>query len=167
MIKQPKLFDKLPKGQTPILDVCCGGKMMYWDKNDPRVTFCDIRKEEIIIWHNRTHEISPDIQCDFTNLPFPDESFQMVVFDPPHLIGKDSGWLKLKYGHLEKDWKPMITNGFSECFRVLEKGGILIFKWSEHDIPLTEVLKCTNVKPIFGQRTGIKAGTIWCCFMKE
>lgn len=27
----------------PILDACCGGKMFYFDKNDPRVLFQDIR----------------------------------------------------------------------------------------------------------------------------
>ena len=157
----------MEKLQTPILDVCCGGKMMYWNKDDPRVTFCDIRNDEFIIWKNITHKVDPDIQCSFTDLPFPNESYSMVVYDPPHLIGKDTGWLKLKYGHLEKDWKVMLTKGFSECFRVLKQGGYLIFKWSEHDIPLTEVLKCTKYKPIFGHRTGIKMNTIWCCFMKE
>lgn len=28
----------------PILDACCGGKMFYFDKNDERVLFQDIRK---------------------------------------------------------------------------------------------------------------------------
>ena len=97
---------------------------MYWNKDDPRVTFCDIRKEEVVVWHNRTHSVDPDIQCSFTDLPFPNESYSMVVFDPPHLVGQGTGWLKLKYGHLEKDWKIMITKGFSECFRVLKRGGI-------------------------------------------
>lgn len=110
--------------ETPILDVCCGGKMMYWDKDDPRVTFCDIRNEPLRMYNNRIFEIDPDIQCDFTDLPFPDDSYSMVVFDPPHLIGKDTGWLKLKYGHLEKDWAVMLTKGFQECFRVLQRGGI-------------------------------------------
>ena len=30
--------------QKPILDVACGGKMFYFDKNDPRVLFCDKRE---------------------------------------------------------------------------------------------------------------------------
>lgn len=30
----------------PILDVACGSKMFYFDKNDPRVHFNDIRTEE-------------------------------------------------------------------------------------------------------------------------
>lgn len=29
-----------------ILDACCGGKMFYFDKNDPRVLFQDIRQIE-------------------------------------------------------------------------------------------------------------------------
>jgi hypothetical protein len=28
----------------PILDVCCGGKMFWFDKNNPNVEFCDIRE---------------------------------------------------------------------------------------------------------------------------
>lgn len=27
----------------PILDVCCGGKMFYFNKSDSRVLFCDKR----------------------------------------------------------------------------------------------------------------------------
>lgn len=30
--------------RKPILDACCGGKMFYFDKNDPRVLFQDIRE---------------------------------------------------------------------------------------------------------------------------
>lgn len=158
----------IEKPHAHILDVCCGGRMFYFDKEDPRVIFCDIRNSEMTIGDNgRKHVVKPDIQCDFTQLPFISNSFDMVVFDPPHLIGRSTGWLKIKYGCLESDWKIMIHKGFTECFRVLKRGGYLIFKWSEHDIPLPEVLKCTNRKPIIGQRTGIKCHTIWCLFQKE
>ncbi len=37
----------------PILDACCGGKMFYFDKNDPRVLFQDIRKEETTLCDGR------------------------------------------------------------------------------------------------------------------
>ncbi|TLD86279.1 class I SAM-dependent methyltransferase, partial [Helicobacter sp. MIT 03-1614] len=30
----------------PILDVCCGGKMFYADKQNPNVLFCDKREFE-------------------------------------------------------------------------------------------------------------------------
>ena len=66
---------------------------------------------------------------DFTAMPFPDGSFKMVVFDPPHLVwaGKTANLYK-RFGKLDKDWKTELTMGFKECFRVLEPYGVLIFK---------------------------------------
>jgi hypothetical protein len=57
----------------PILDVACGGKMFYFDKNDPRVLFCDNRRIKTTLCDGREFEVDPDIQADFTNLPFKDE----------------------------------------------------------------------------------------------
>lgn len=68
---------------SPILDACCGGKMFYFDKNDDRVLFQDIRSFETTLCDGRTFEVDPDIQADFTNMPYEDEHFSMVVFDPP------------------------------------------------------------------------------------
>ena len=28
-----------------MLDMCCGSKMFYFDKNNPNVEYCDIREE--------------------------------------------------------------------------------------------------------------------------
>lgn len=56
-----------------ILDVCCGSRMFWFDKNNPNVEFCDNRiipKREF--YPNRYIEIKPDTVCDFTNLPFDD-----------------------------------------------------------------------------------------------
>ncbi len=120
----------------PILDPCCGSKMFWFDKNNPNVIFCDNRKETHTLCDGRTLEINPDVICDFTQLPFEDNSFKLVVFDPPHLlkIGDDS-WLRKKYGKLPGgDWQLIIKRGFDECMRVLEPNGILIFKWCEVDI---------------------------------
>lgn len=69
----------------PILDACCGGKMFYFDKSDGRVLFQDIRKIKTTLCDGRIFEVNPDVQCDFTNMPYEDETFSMVVFDPPHL----------------------------------------------------------------------------------
>ena len=81
----------------PVIDVCCGSRMFYFDKQDNRVLFCDKRNESHILCDGRTLEIKPDVQLDFTNLPFPDETFYLVCFDPPHLIhvGRNS-WLAKK-----------------------------------------------------------------------
>lgn len=169
----------------PILDVACGGRMFYFDKNDPRVLFCDKRRVKTTLCDGREFEVSPDIQADFTNLPFADASFSVVVFDPPHLtrytgkskykerhgglaeIPAPTGWQSIKYGALYDNWPDMITKGFSECFRVLAPNGVLIFKWNETDIPLKEILRLTPEKPVFGHRSGKRSKTHWVCFFKE
>lgn len=156
----------------PILDVCCGGKMFYFDKNDPRVMFQDIREIEAELCDGRSFEVKPDVIGDFRNMTFEDNSFSMVVFDPPHLkyTGSEKeahGWQMTKYGYLNADWKSNLSKGFSECFRVLKPGGFLIFKWNETDIKVSEVLKLTPAKPIFGHISGKRANTHWICFMKE
>ena len=37
----------IPK--TPILDACCGSRMFWFDKDNPNVTFMDIRDEECVL----------------------------------------------------------------------------------------------------------------------
>jgi len=150
-----------------VLDVACGGKLFWFDKNNPNVEFCDNRVvERHEFYPNRSFEVNPDTVCDFTALPFPDESFKLVVFDPPHLTwAGDSSWLALKYGCLKGDWKEMLHKGFCECFRVLDKDGVLIFKWSEVQIPLREILPLSPYPPLFGHRTGKHMNTHWLCFM--
>ena len=155
----------------PILDVCCGGKMFYFNKEDERVLFQDIRDFKTTLCDGRAFSVHPDVVADFTDMPYPDESFTMVVFDPPHLKYSGDkkqlkGWQMIKYGHLNDDWKDNIRKGFAECFRVLKHGGFLIFKWNETDIKVSEILKLTPVKPIFGHISGKRANTHWICFMK-
>ncbi len=158
--------------KKPILDACCGGKMFYFDKNDDRVLFQDIRNLETTLCDGRHFEVHPDVQADFTDMPYPDGIFSMVVFDPPHLKYSGStkelkGWQMIKYGHLERGWRDILTKGFVECFRVLKPGGFLIFKWNETDIKVSELLKLTQEKPIFGHISGKRANTHWICFMKN
>jgi ubiquinone/menaquinone biosynthesis C-methylase UbiE len=166
-----------------IIDVCCGGKMFWFDKHNPNVTFCDIRDYETTLCDGRYFEVKPDVVCDFTALPFPDNSYKLVVFDPPHLLrntGKSkykelygtladepTGWQQKKYGALYANWQEMIQKGFAECFRVLEPGGFLIFKWNETDIKVSEVLALTNEKPLFGHKSGKRQNTHWICFMSK
>lgn len=151
-----------------ILDVACGSKMFWFDKNNPDVEFCDNRTIPYREYYkNRYIEVSPDTVCDFTALPFCDESYKLVVFDPPHLIRVgETSWIALKYGRLPGNWKDVIRVGFSECFRVLEADGVLIFKWSETQIPLREILPLAPYPPLFGHRSGKNMNTHWLCFMK-
>lgn len=122
-----------------ILDACCGGRMFWIDKKNPKVLFCDIRQEPRgHIKHEINHEVRPDILSDFTNMSFRNNSFKMVVFDPPHLYkAGTTGIIGKKYGVLDKNnWKEVIKKGFAECWRVLDVYGTLIFKWNVRDIPL-------------------------------
>ncbi len=60
--------------------------------------------------------MNPDVEMDFTNMQFVDETFKMVVFDPPHLnkLGENS-WMAKKYGVLNPTWQDDIKKGFDEC----------------------------------------------------
>ena len=152
----------------PILDMCCGSRMFMHDKQDPRVLFSDIRNEEHTLCDGRLLEITPDIIADFKNLPFPDETFYQVLFDPPHLVrvGKNS-WMFKKYGSLDKhSWRSDLAVGFREAFRVLRPHGSLIFKWNETQIWASQILELTDYKPTIVQRVGKNDKTHWMVFYK-
>ena len=147
-----------------ILDACCGSRMFWFDKNNENVVFMDNRQESCTLQDGRKLEVNPDVIGDFTKMPFDDETFYLVVFDPPHLLraGKSS-WLVKKYGILKDNWQDEIQKGFIECMRVLKKNGTLVFKWSEQQVRVSDILKAINVKPLFGTRRG---KTIFLVFMK-
>lgn len=150
------------------LDACCGSKMFWFDKENPLVIFQDKRELNTTLCDGRSLIVKPDEIGDFTNMKWNDRSFKIVVFDPPHLekLG-DKSWMALKYGKLPKEWDSYISKGFSECFRVLENDGILIFKWNEIQIKTSEILKCSPYKPMFGHISGKRADTHWICFVKN
>lgn len=148
-----------------VLDPCCGSRKFYFDKHSPFVIYGDIRDVTYTQCDGRLLEVKPDLQMDVTNLPFDDESFSLVVFDPPHLLrAGETGWLFAKYGRLNDTWKEDLRQGFAECWRCLRTGGTLIFKWNEEQIPVSEVLKLAPVKPLLGNRSGKK--THWIVFYK-
>lgn len=158
-----------------VLDPCCGGRMMWFDRQNPDVVFGDRRAETITVI-DRSHgnasgqriiNIAPDTLMDFRALPYPDGTFKLVSFDPPHLVrAGPKSWLAAKYGKLGEDWREDLRAGFSECFRVLAADGVLVFKWNETQVKLSEVLALTPHRPLFGNTSGRKAGTHWLVFMK-
>ncbi len=162
-------MSNLPDILPPVLDACCGPRMFWFDRADPRALFIDKRREST---HADTREgrrmieVNPDLLADFTKLPFADASFSLVVFDPPHTFCGEKSWMRKKYGSLEPGWREQIQAGFAECFRVLCPLGTLIFKWNEHRVPVSTVLSLTPQKPLFGQRCGTTAKTHWIVFMK-
>jgi SAM-dependent methyltransferase len=172
-VVEPLTSEQLAFELPTVLDACCGPRMFWFDRKDPRALFIDKRRETHPIDIGTPGTIGrapivvdPDHIAYFTNMPFADESFHLVVFDPPHIERREpKGLLTRKYGHLTGEWREMLRAGFAECFRVLKPHGTLVFKWAESDHPVSEILKLTPAKPLFGHRTG--RATHWCVFMKE
>jgi SAM-dependent methyltransferase len=155
-----------------ILDVCCGSKMFWFTRDNPDVLFADVRKVRLTTvgkgrWE-RKFEVNPDVMMDFRGLDLPDNSFSLVVFDPPHLVRAGTkSHMAFKYGKLDKETWPLdLAAGFAECFRVLKPKGVLIFKWNEYQIPLSKVLELTPEKPLFGHVVPKRQQTHWITFMK-
>lgn len=162
--------------EKTVLDACCGSRMMWFDRENPAVIFGDQRRESLTVTDRshgktdgtRTLLIDPDVLMDFRDIPYADGKFKLVAFDPPHLVrAGPKSWLAAKYGKLSEDWRDDLRLGFSECFRVLEPGGVLVFKWNETQVKLREVLALTDQRPLFGQVSGRAGMTHWLVFMKQ
>jgi SAM-dependent methyltransferase len=149
-----------------ILDACCGGRSWWWDKSHPLALYidnrvalqgsCDVRPN----W-----SCEPDALADFREMPFTDETFQLVVFDPPHNVRKSpGGYIGLKYGALPPESEQDdLARGFSECWRVLSGGGTLVFKWAGD---LARVQRHFPATPIVGTRSPRGGQTRWFIFYK-
>lgn len=152
-----------------------GSRMFWWNKRNPLTTFIDKRHESFTMtYHNKnrapftkTVAIEPDVQCDWaaSTLPFADNTFSLVVFDPPHLIhAGPNSWLAKKYGLLDiNTWQADLKHGMDEAMRVVKPQGTIVFKWNDDQIKLPEVLAAIDREPLFGDK---KAKTHWLVFMK-
>ena len=149
-----------------ILDATCGGRHLWVDKARADTVYVDRRvlpKGTIPIRHN--WNVTPSVVADFTALPFADGTFDLVVYDPPHIIRTkpSKSFLRTKYGELRPDsWSDTLRDGFNECWRVLRMGGTMHFKWAEVNVPLKEVLKLFPIQPLFKNKHHVS----WSVFAK-
>lgn len=152
-----------------ILDVCCGGRFFWFNKNHPNTIYTDLEPRPKGICKERPNfSCEPDITADFRNLPFKDKIFKHVVWDPPHLLRlTESSIMRKKFGVLNhKTWQSDLKKGFSECWRVLDNYGTLVFKWNEGEITTKEILELFPEEPLYGHPTAKSGKTKWMCFMK-
>ena len=162
---------EIPNGKH-ILDVTCGSRSIWFNKHHPQAIYMDKRREYEERRFGRYQylhhlDVDPDVIGDFTSIPFPDESFELVVFDPPHTTEFGEGsWLYKKYGKLEDGWQDMLRDGYRECMRVLKPFGVLVFKWSSVEFSVKEICAVMGAEPLFGHKSGKKSTTHWLCFMK-
>jgi hypothetical protein len=92
--------------------------MFWFDRKDSRAVFVDKRQERHTLpdvssaGGARELVIDPDHVADFTALPFPADTFALVVFDPPHFVRSgEPGFLAKTYGWLPGDWREMLRGG--------------------------------------------------------
>jgi len=146
-----------------ILDPTCSGKSIWMPEQRDRddVLWIDRREADTDSWRyvRKDWEVKPDEIGDFRDLDSPDNSFNLVVFDPPHITNnkgmeKLSGLMEEKYGALHAEtWQRDIRHGFEELWRVLRPGGTLVMKWADTCIAFQDVLEQVPQDPLFGTRT--------------
>lgn len=146
-----------------ILDATTGGRTIWHEanKHNENTLYIDRREKEPGFHgqEGRTYGVQPDEIQDFRDLPYADESFNLVVFDPPHDVteaGMETlgGYVQKKYGALHAEtWQADIEAGFDELWRVLKPGGTLVFKFSNRAVPFREVLALAPTDPLFGTMT--------------
>jgi len=159
------LFDLA--GPREILDACCGGRMWWWDKAHPLAVYMDERIAPPGSRPDRPRwEIKPNLLGDFRAMPFEDEAFRLVLFDPPHEVrpGGIAGKVRMQYGSLRPETEEDdLRRGFSECWRVLARGGTLVFKWSGKAARVTPFFPA---QPVVGTRWAKGDATRWFIFYK-
>lgn len=163
-----------------ILDATCGFKGIWYQKNHPFVTFMDKRKgnfrfsdtNDYKLSKDRCYKINPSVVSEWKDAPFPNNHFDMVIFDPPHLIvdrNKKKQAMVQAYGFLYKDnWQQELKQGIKKLFDVLKPEGIFVLKWCENGAKVEEVLKLCPYTPLFGSNTKSKGHTqnFWILFIK-
>jgi len=161
-----------------ILDATCGFKGIWYQKHHPFVTFMDIRKGKTgnskgtKLKNKRYFKLNPDIISKWKDAPFPDNHFDIIIFDPPHLIidrNKKKSTMMYRYGCLYKDnWKKILREGIKKLFDILKPEGVFILKWCENSVKIDEIIKLCPYPPLFGSNTKSKGHTknFWILFLK-
>jgi hypothetical protein len=145
-----------------ILDLSAGNRAQWYNKQNPLTTYIDIRPE-----------MSPDVVCDSTSLPFADRTFDLISFDPPHMCCGPASKMAAAYGHWTTgEIISLIERTAPEAHRVAKDEALLTLKWNDHDIRLQRVLDLLAPcwEPLYGQTTAVRdkhrSATTWTIFSR-
>lgn len=159
MMGAPLLAHELAQSLAPrVLDVSAGPRAAWVDRQDRCAVFVDLDPATL-----------PDLVADSRSLPFPDGSFDLAVFDPPHTGFSAGAGMARAYGRIRCDQIPELVRGTArELARVVRPGGVLSFKWNDHTWALGTAVAwlAASWVPMFGQftdarRTGQDSRTSW------
>jgi SAM-dependent methyltransferase len=102
-----------------ILDSTCGFRKMWRGRRPSNVVFMDIRKE-----------CRPDVVGDLKNMPFKDEAFDVIYFDPPHHIPAKGFMYNYAFGEglTPTQRVRLFYEANKEFSRVLKRNGLLFCK---------------------------------------
>lgn len=130
--RDPELLQAMLEFYAPsptacVADVTCNERRMWEGVSwSGEVMFCDVDPD-----------VAPDVVCDFRDLPFPDASFDVLVFDPPHLpaaagteasdegFSRRHGLSKSVHGDNVSDYFPPFL---AQASRVLRPEGVVLAK---------------------------------------
>lgn len=145
-----------------ILD-CSGGKRNVWfNRCHPNAVYIDNRPE-----------MTPNVLCDSTQLPFPNEVFDLIVFDPPHGVHGEHSYMSKYYGRYNSQEILNLLRGTSrEAYRVSKPEALMLLKWNDRDQRLDHILKQLEAwEPLFGhkiaERSSHRASTYWLALLKR
>ena len=109
------------KKTDDVLD-CTYGEGTFWRAWTPSVLVASDLKPK----HSSVKKV------DFRKMPWPDDRFDVVVFDPPYKLNGTPSDPDVRYGADDvMSWQArhqLIREGLSECARVLKPKGILLLK---------------------------------------
>jgi hypothetical protein len=132
------------KNNAYLISDCAKLGYLAKEKKTLDPTYCrgkwwTVWKPDNLVYHDKGID-----GVDFTNLPYSDEEFDQICFDPPYVCvgGKKSRMKGIEemyqnFGLIEGPSTPkavqqLINDGITECYRVLKKKGTLLVKCQDY-----------------------------------
>ena len=146
-----------------ILDLSAGNRAVWFNKHYPDATYIDIRPEVV-----------PDMVLDSRNLPFGPDSFDLFVFDPPHVNCGPMSQMAKTYGHhTSEEIRQIVSMTAKEAYRIGSTDSLMAFKGNDHDQKLDKILHLMSEwwEPLFGHKVAMRtkhaSATTWVMLRRQ
>ncbi len=124
-----------------------GCRSIWFDKEHPDCLYVD-RRPLIVPTQKRGDKLdvstlawTPDIVADNSALPFRDNLFSLIVYDPPHRGFTADSNMGRRYGPTSWDeLRGSVRAAAKESHRVAEPGALFAMKWNDVHLSMDTVL---------------------------